>query len=154
MSDGEEQTFSTRFERDGMNFLIPSLHLFSFNNPHGACKKCEGFGDIIGIDPELVVPDSSRSVYEDAIAPWRGTGYRKYYKKLIDQAQNFDFPIHKPYFELSAIQKQMLWEGNRYFTGIQGFFDRIEAKNYKIQNRVLLSATAEKHNAIPVTAVD
>ncbi len=139
LSDGEEQTFSTRFERDGMTFLNPSLHLFSFNNPHGACKKCEGFGDIIGIDPELVVPDSSRSVYEDAIAPWRGTGYRKYYKKLIDQAQNFDFPIHKPYFELSAIQKQMLWEGNRYFTGIQGFFDRIEAKNYKIQNRVLLS---------------
>jgi excinuclease ABC subunit A len=139
LSDGSIQTFSNRFERDGMTFLVPNVHLFSFNNPHGACKKCEGFGDIIGIDPDLVIPDTSRSIYEDAIAPWRGTGLRKYYKKLIDQAHHFDFPIHKPYFELSPAQKKTLWEGNSFFTGINGFFARIEAKNYKIQNRVLLS---------------
>lgn len=138
--DTEERLpFSNGFERDGMQFLTPNVHLFSFSNPHGACKKCEGFGDIIGIDPDLVIPDKSRSVYDDAIAPWRGTGLRKYYKNLVDNAYKFDFPIHKPYHELSAVQQTLLWEGNSYFTGINAFFKRIEAKNYKIQNRVLLS---------------
>lgn len=138
--DTEERLpFSNSFERDGMQFLTPNAHLFSFSNPHGACKKCEGFGDIIGIDPDLVIPDKSRSVYDDAIAPWRGTGLRKYYKTLVDNAYKFDFPIHKPYHELSAEQQTLLWEGNSYFTGINAFFKRIEAKNYKIQNRVLLS---------------
>ena len=138
--DTEERfPFSNSFERDGMQFLTPNVHLFSFSNPHGACKKCEGFGDIIGIDPDLVIPDKSRSVYDDAIAPWRGTGLRKYYKTLVDNAYKFDFPIHKPYHELSAEQQTLLWEGNSYFTGINAFFKRIEAKNYKIQNRVLLS---------------
>ena len=138
--DTEERLpFSNSFERDGMQFLTPNVHLFSFSNPHGACKKCEGFGDIIGIDPDLVIPDKSRSVYDDAIAPWRGTGLRKYYKTLVDNAYKFDFPIHKPYHELSAEQQTLLWEGNSYFTGINAFFKRIEAKNYKIQNRVLLS---------------
>ena len=138
--DTEERLpFSNSFERDGMQFLTPNVNLFSFSNPHGACKKCEGFGDIIGIDPDLVIPDKSRSVYDDAIAPWRGTGLRKYYKTLVDNAYKFDFPIHKPYHELSAEQQTLLWEGNSYFTGINAFFKRIEAKNYKIQNRVLLS---------------
>ncbi|MGB1113817.1 MAG: excinuclease ABC subunit UvrA [Flavobacteriaceae bacterium] len=139
LEDNQRIEFSNKFEIDGLIFSQPSIHLFSFNNPLGACPTCEGFGDVIGIDPELVIPDTSLSVYDHAIIPWRGTGMRKYYTKLIDQAYRFDFPIHKPYFELSQEQKDLLWEGNSYFTGINAFFKRIEAKNYKIQNRVLLS---------------
>lgn len=131
--------FSNKFELDGKSFSQPSIHLFSFNNPLGACPNCEGFGDVIGIDPELVIPDTSLSVYDHAIVPWRGTGMKKYYSKLVDQAYRFDFPIHKPYYELSKEQQELLWEGNSYFTGINDFFKKIEAKNYKIQNRVLLS---------------
>ena len=131
--------FSNKFELDGMDFIQPNVHLFSFNNPLGACPSCEGFGDVIGIDPELVVPDTSLSIYDHAIVPWRGTGMRKFYTKLIDQAYRFDFPIHKPYFELSKEQRDLVWNGNSYFTGIHGFFKKIETKNYKIQNRVLLS---------------
>ena len=139
LEDNRRIEFSNKFELDGLIFSQPNIHLFSFNNPLGACPTCEGFGDVIGIDPELVIPDTSLSVYDHAIIPWRGTGMRKYYTKLIDQAYRFDFPIHKPYFELSQEQKDLLWEGNSYFTGIKAFFKRIEAKNYKIQNRVLLS---------------
>ena len=131
--------FCSRFELDGMTFVSPNLHFFSFNNPFGACKKCEGFGDIIGIDSELVVPDTSRSIFDEAIAPWRGAGMRKFYKKLIENAYKFDFPIHKPYYQLSEKDISILWEGNSYFTGIHNFFKKIEAKNYKIQNRVLIS---------------
>ena len=131
--------FCSRFELDGMTFVSPNLHFFSFNNPFGACKKCEGFGDIIGIDSELVVPDSSLSIFDEAIAPWRGAGMRKFYKQLIENAYKFDFPIHKPYYQLSEKDISILWEGNSYFTGIHNFFKKIEAKNYKIQNRVLLS---------------
>ena len=138
--DGRKNVpFSNRFELDGMAFVTPNLHFFSFNNPFGACKKCEGFGDIIGIDRELVVPDTSRSIYDDAIAPWRGAGMRKFHKQLIENAYKFDFPIHKPYYQLSEKNISTLWEGNSYFTGINKFFKKIEAKNYKIQNRVLLS---------------
>ncbi len=139
LEDNQRIEFSNKFELDGLIFNQPSIHLFSFNNPLGACPTCEGFGDVIGIDPELVIPDTSLSVYDHAIIPWRGTGMRKYYTKIVDQAYRFDFPIHKPYFELSQEQKDLLWEGNSYFTGINAFFKRIEAKNYKIQNRVLLS---------------
>ena len=131
--------FCSRFELDGMTFVSPNLHFFSFNNPFGACKKCEGFGDIIGIDSELVIPDTSRSIFDEAIAPWRGAGMRKFYKQLIENAYKFDFPIHKPYYQLSEKDISILWEGNSYFTGIHNFFKKIEAKNYKIQNRVLLS---------------
>ena len=131
--------FCSRFELDGMTFVSPNLHFFSFNNPFGACKKCEGFGDIIGIDSELVVPDSSLSIFDEAIAPWRGAGMRKFYKQLIENAYKFDFPIHKPYYQLSEKDISILWEGNSYFTGLHNFFKKIEAKNYKIQNRVLLS---------------
>ena len=132
-------TYSNAFELDGIKFTKPNIHLFSFNNPLGACKKCEGFGDIIGIDPELVIPDTSKSIYDFAIAPWKSTTMIKYYKKLIDSSYHFDFPIHKPYFELNEEQKKLLWNGNSYFTGIYSFFKKIEKKNYKIQNRVLLS---------------
>jgi len=131
--------FSNKFELDGMQFTQPNVHLFSFNNPLGACPVCEGFGNIIGIDPELVIPDTSKSIYEHAIAPWRGSSMDNYYKKLVNNAYLFNFPIHKPYFELSENQKELLWKGNSYFTGIHAFFKRIEKKNYKIQNRVLLS---------------
>ena len=139
IKDKKRIEFSNKFELDGMDFIQPNVHLFSFNNPLGACLSCEGFGDVIGIDPELVVPDTSLSIYDHAIVPWRGTGMRKFYTKFIDQAYRFDFPIHKPYFELSKEQKALVWNGNSYFTGIHGFFKKIETKNYKIQNRVLLS---------------
>ena len=139
LAEEKRVSFSNRFELDGMDFVVPNVHFFSFNNPFGACKKCEGFGDIIGIDPELVIPDTSRSIYDEAIVPWRGSGMRKFHKQLIENAFKFDFPIHKPYFELSEEHIQTLWGGNSYFTGINKFFKKIEAKNYKIQNRVLLS---------------
>ena len=131
--------FSNKFELDGIEFLLPNHHLFSFNNPYGACKKCEGYGDTIGISEEMVIPDTSRSVFEEAIAPWRTTGQKKYYSRLIKSSLKFNFPIHKPYFELSDEQKNILWEGNTHFKGINSFFRRIESKSYKIQNRVLLS---------------
>lgn len=139
LSDEKRFEFSNKFELDGIDFIQPNVHLFSFNNPLGACPSCEGFGDVIGIDPELVIPDTSLSIYDHAIVPWRGTGMRKFYSKLIDQAYRFDFPIHKPYFELTKEQQELIWNGNSYFTGINAFFKKIEAKNYKIQNRVLLS---------------
>ena len=132
-------TFSNRFELDGITFVPPNVHFFSFNNPFGACKKCEGFGDIMGVDPELVIPDTSRSVFDEAIAPWRGAGMKKFHKQLVENAYKFDFPIHKPYYQLNEKDINILWEGNSYFTGINKFFKKIEAKNYKIQNRVLLS---------------
>ena len=139
LSDEKRFEFSNKFELDGIDFIQPNVHLFSFNNPLGACPSCEGFGDVIGIDPELVIPDTSLSIYDHAIVPWRGTGMRKFYSKLIDQAYRFDFPIHKPYFELTKEQQELISNGNSYFTGINAFFKKIEAKNYKIQNRVLLS---------------
>ena len=139
LSSNERKCFSNKFEADGMTFLEPNVHLFSFNNPYGACQKCEGYGDIIGIDPELVIPNSGLSIYEEAIAPWRGNGFKKYYTDLVNNAYHFDFPIHKPYFELSKEQQSLLWTGNAYFSGLNKFFKKLEAKNYKIQNRVLLS---------------
>ena len=134
-----KETFSNKFELDGILFPQPNVHLFSFNNPLGACSICEGFGDVIGIDPELVIPDTSKSIYDHAVVPWRGTTMHNYYNKLINNAYLFDFPIHKPYFEFTKDQQDLLWQGNSHFTGINDFFKRIEKKNYKIQNRVLLS---------------
>ncbi len=132
-------TFSNRFERDGINFLEPNIHLFSFNNPFGACPKCEGYGDIIGIDPELVIPNSGLSIYDNAIFPWRGESMSYHRDQLVNHAYEFDFPIHKPIHELTAQQYELLWTGNRYFMGLNDFFAELEAKNYKIQNRVMLS---------------
>ncbi len=139
LENNKETSFSNKFEADEIKFIEPSVHLFSFNNPFGACKNCDGFGETIGIDEELVIPNKGLSVYDDAIAPWRGTGLRKYYVKLIDNADKFDFPIYKPYNELSKEEIRILWEGNEYFSGINKFFKYLEKKNYKIQNRVLLS---------------
>ena len=139
LKNNTQKTFSNKFELDGIIFPQPNIHLFSFNNPLGACSECEGFGDVIGIDPELVIPDTSKSIFDHAIVPWRGASMVKHYNKLINSAYLFDFPIHKPYFELTKDQKDLLWKGNSHFTGISKFFKRIEKKNYKIQNRVLLS---------------
>ena len=132
-------TFSSNFELDGITFLEPNIHLFSFNNPYGACPTCEGYGNIIGIDNELVVPNTALSVYENAIFPWRGESMGWYRDQLVNNAYKFDFPIHKPYFELTEEQKELIWKGNSYFTGLNDFFKDLEEKNYKIQNRVMLS---------------
>ena len=138
--DSKKMTgFSNKFQLDNIDFIEPSLNLFSFNNPFGACKNCEGFGDTIGIDMDLVIPDKSLSISDDAIAPWRGTGLRRYYMKLINNAEKFSFPIDKPYDDLNDEEKKILWTGNEHFIGIEGFFKKLERKNYKIQNRVLLS---------------
>lgn len=131
--------FSTNFELDGMTFLEPNIHLFSFNNPYGACPSCEGYGNIIGIDEELVIPNTSLSIYENAIFPWRGESMGWYRDQLVNHAYKFDFPIHKPYFELTDEQKDLVWKGNKFFTGLNDFFQELEEKNYKIQNRVMLS---------------
>lgn len=131
--------FSSNFELDGITFLEPNIHLFSFNNPYGACPTCEGYGSVIGIDEDLVIPNTALSVYENAIFPWRGESMGWYRDQLVNNAYKFDFPIHKPFFELSDEQKQLIWDGNKYFTGLNDFFAELEEKNYKIQNRVLLS---------------
>ena len=131
--------YSNNFELDGINFLEPNVHLFSFNNPYGACPSCEGYGNIIGIDAELVVPNTSLSIYENAIFPWRGESMSWYRDQLVNSAYKFDFPIHKPYFQLTEEQKELIWTGNSYFEGLNDFFQELEAKNYKIQNRVMLS---------------
>lgn len=132
-------SFSNKFELDGIDFLEPNVHLFSFNNPYGACPVCGGFGNIIGIDEELVVPNTSLSIYENAVYAWRGESMSWYKDQLVNSAYLFDFPIHKPYFELSEEQKEVLWKGNKHFTGLHDFFAELEEKNYKIQNRVMLS---------------
>lgn len=132
-------SYSNNFELDGMTFLEPNVHLFSFNNPYGACPVCEGYGNIIGIDEDLVIPNTSLSVYESAIYPWRGDSMSWYKDELVKHAYKFDFPIHKPYFQLTEEQKDLIWTGNKYFQGLNDFFRELEEKNYKIQNRVMLS---------------
>jgi excinuclease ABC subunit A len=139
VDSGRQTSFSNRFECDGMAFPEPNVHLFSFNNPYGACPHCEGYGDIIGIDEDLVVPNGALSVYDNAIAPWKGETMGEYRDQLVNHAYKFDFPIHKPWFELTEAQKALVWEGNAYFTGLDPFFKHLEEKSYKIQNRVMLS---------------
>lgn len=134
-----EREFSNRFEADGITFEEPNVNLFTFNNPYGACKTCEGFGSVIGIDPDLVIPDKSLSVYEGAVAPWKGEKMSAYKDQFVKATAKFDFPIHRPYSDLSEEQKNLLWEGNRYFTGINDFFKEVEEQTYKIQYRVMLS---------------
>ena len=131
--------FSTRFEADGITFEQPNEHMFSFNNPLGACPVCEGYGKVTGIDEDLVVPDKTRSIYDDAIAAWRGETMRWWKDQLVAAAHKFDFPIHKPYYELTREQKQVLWTGNAYFKGLNDFFAYLEGERYKIQYRVMLS---------------
>ncbi|WP_147676605.1 excinuclease ABC subunit UvrA [Algibacter pacificus] len=139
LSDNKQRTFSNKFELDGLNFLEPNVHLFSFNNPYGACPTCEGYGDIVGIDEDLVIPNTGLSIYEGAIFAWRGESMSWYKDQLVNNSHKFDFPIHKPYFELSEAQKQLVWDGNQYFEGLNAFFAELESKAYKIQNRVMLS---------------
>lgn len=131
--------FSSRFELDGIEFQEPNEHFFTFNNPFGACKTCEGYGSVIGIDENLVIPDRSLSVYQGAIVPWRGETMSEYLNELIYNAAKFDFPIHRPVSELSPNEYDLLWEGNKYFTGIRKFFKFLESQTYKIQYRVMLS---------------
>ncbi len=139
ISNSSLTVFNNRFEADGISFLSPNIHLFSFNNPYGACKACEGYGDVIGIDSDLVVPNTALSVFENAIFPWRGESMSWYRDQLVNAAYKFDFPIHKPWFELSEDQKLLVWEGNEHFRGLNDFFEELTSKSYKIQNRVMLS---------------
>ncbi|MDG1285508.1 MAG: excinuclease ABC subunit UvrA [Flavobacteriaceae bacterium] len=139
LENSKTREFSNSFELEGQKFLEPSTHLFSFNNPYGACPKCEGYGDIIGIDASLVVPNTSLSIYENAVFPWRGESMKYYRDQLVNNSHKFDFPIHKPYFELEAKHQQLLWDGNSHFTGLNAFFEELESKAYKVQNRVMLS---------------
>jgi excinuclease ABC subunit A len=131
--------FSNKFEADNITFEIPSVHTFSFNNPLGACRKCEGFGKVIGIDEDRVIPNKNLSIYDDAIVCWKGEKMSWYKNQLIYNSEKFDFPIHKPYYKLSASKKKLLWAGNQYFTGLNDFFAILEKENYKIQYRVMLS---------------
>ncbi|MGE0770514.1 MAG: excinuclease ABC subunit UvrA [Cyclobacteriaceae bacterium] len=132
-------TFSDRFELDGIIFTEPSVNFFSFNNPYGACRTCEGFGKILGIDEDLVIPDKSLSVYEGAIAPWRSEAMSAWARPLLKNGIQFDFPVHRPYGDLSQKEKDVLWQGNEYFDGINDFFKYLESKMHKIQYRVMLS---------------
>lgn len=137
---GEESFhFSDKFELDGIVFEEPTPNFFSFNNPYGACKRCEGYGKVIGIDPDLVIPDKSRSVFDGAIAPWRGEKMGAWLDKLVRSALKFDFPIHRDYGELTKAQQELLWTGNKYFRGLNDFFAELEEQTYKIQYRVMLS---------------
>lgn len=140
-NEGEPTTqlFSNIFEADGMLFEQPNVHLFSFNSPLGACPKCEGYGKVIGVDEDLVIPDRTLSAYDDAVAPWRGEGMKVWKEELIYNAAHFDFPIHRAYQDLTPQQQKLLWTGNSHFSGINSFFEYLEEKKYKIQYRVMLS---------------
>ena len=131
--------FSKMFEADGIRFETPTVHTFSFNSPIGACPVCEGFGRVIGIDENLVVPDKSLSVYDDAVACWRGEVMGEWKRQLVRVADRIGFPIHKPYYELTDAQRRLLWTGNEHFEGINAFFKYLEANQYKIQYRVMLA---------------
>lgn len=139
MPNHVRKDFSDKFELDGIVFEEPSINLFSFNNSYGACKTCEGFGKVLGIDEDLVIPDKSLSVYENAIAPWRGEKMSDYLKPLLKNGIKFDFPIHRSFNELTKAEQQLIWEGNKYFIGLNDFFKELETKTYQIQYRVMLS---------------
>ncbi len=138
-ADGPSYNFSDRFELDGITFEVPTANLFSFNNPYGACKRCDGFGRILGIDPDLVIPDRNLSVYENAIVPWRSETMSQWLTPLIKNGIKFDFPIHRAINELTNEEYDLLWKGNEYFDGLNAFFSYLESKSHKIQYRVMLS---------------
>lgn len=139
LGDHSSKMFSDLFERDGIKFQEPTVNLFSFNNPYGACRTCEGFGKVLGIDTDLVIPNKELSVFEGAIAPWRSETMKKWLKPLLDNAADWEFPIHRPFKELSQVQVDLLWEGNGMFKGLNKFFKHLESRSHKIQYRVLLS---------------
>jgi excinuclease ABC subunit A len=136
---GVEKFFNNRFELDGMVFLEPNHQMFNYNNPYGACPKCEGYGRMLGIDPDKVIPDENLSIFQEAVACWRGERGKEWVAEIIASAEKVDLPIHKPYKFLTDDQKRMLWEGTKFFNGINSFFDELEEGSYKIQNRVALS---------------
>jgi excinuclease ABC subunit A len=138
-SDVGRRTFTNRFELDGIEFPEPTPQLFNYNNPYGACPQCEGYGKILGIDPDKVVPDKTKSIYDGAIAAWKGEKYGEWLEPLVRNAHKFDFPIHKPYEELTRAEQKVVWSGNQYFYGVSAFFQELESKTYKIQNRVTLA---------------
>ncbi|TSJ44661.1 excinuclease ABC subunit UvrA [Mucilaginibacter corticis] len=138
-TEEKERFFCDRFELDGIKFEEPTPNFFSFNNPYGACKRCEGYGKVIGIDEDLVIPDKSKTIYEGAIAPWRGEKMREWNDELVKHSLKFDFPIHRQYNQLTAKEQKLLWTGNKYFRGLDEFFREMEAQTYKIQYRVMLS---------------
>ncbi len=137
--EGQSAYFNNRFEMDGILFPEPSHQLFNYNNPYGACPKCEGYGRVLGIDPNKVIPDDGLSIYDGAVACWRGEKGKQWEQRLINAAHHFDFPVHRPFGELSSDQQKLVWDGNEYFWGIHEFFDELKQKTYKIQNRVLLA---------------
>ncbi|MCM2301446.1 MAG: excinuclease ABC subunit UvrA [Flavobacteriaceae bacterium] len=139
LNTAKTKTFSTAFELDGITFLEPSVHLFSFNNPYGACPKCEGYGNIIGIDEELVIPNTSLSILDDAIVPFKSDSFSHFKEALILNASKYNIPIHKPWFKIEDNIKSLIWEGTKDFDGIHNFFKHLEEKSYKIQYRVMLS---------------
>ncbi len=139
LEDNKVTEFSNKFDLDGMSFLEPNTHLFSFNNPYGACPTCEGYGNVIGIDEDLVIPNTGLSIFEDCIFPFKTPSYIHYKEDLIAVAYQFDIPVHKPWFQLSDKQQELVWNGNKSFNGIHHFFSVLEEKSYKIQNRVMLS---------------
>lgn len=132
-------TFSTRLEADGLTFPEITPHLFNYNNPYGACPTCEGYGRVLGIDPDKVIPDKTKSVYDGAVSPWKGEKFGEWLTEFLRLAHRFDFPVHTPYEELTKEQQKLLWNGNEMFPGIRGFFEELESKTYKIQNRVMLA---------------
>ena len=148
ITDNTTTEFNNKFELDGILFYEPNTHFFSFNNPYGACPSCEGYGNVIGVDEDLVIPNTGISIYDDAIYPFRTDSYRHYKEELITHAYKFDIPIHKPWFELTEEQKNLVWEGNKDFYGINHFFTALEEKSYKIQNRVMLSRYRGKTTCI------
>lgn len=137
--DRSESLFSNKFEADGITFEEPNEHLFSFNNPLGACSRCEGYGKIIGIDENLVIPNKGLSIYQDAVACWKGETMSEYKRQFISVADRYSFPIHKPYYQLTPEHKEILWKGKDGFVGLDDFFEYLEQKKYKIQYRVMLS---------------
>lgn len=137
--DGKSKMFSNKFEADGIAFEEPNPHFFNFNNPYGACKTCEGFGTVMGLDEDLIFPDKELSVYEGVVAPWKGEKMSEWAEPLIKKGVMFDFPIHRAYKDLDEKDKQLLWDGNKYFRGLHDFFKHIEEQSYKIQYRVMLS---------------
>lgn len=137
--DGKRQAFNNRFELDGLLFLEPSHQLFNYNNPYGACKQCEGYGRILGVDPKKVIPNDTKSVYDGAIQCWKGETYGKWLDRFLEASVHFDFPIHRPFEELTEEQVELLWDGNEHFYGLHDFFDELKQKTYKIQNRVMLA---------------
>jgi excinuclease ABC subunit A len=143
-TSSERSVFSNRFERDGMEFEEPNEHMFSFNSPYGACTRCEGYGKIIGIDEDLVIPDKSLSVFGEAVASWKGESMCYYKDLFIRQSIKHDFPIHKPYCDLTDDQRSLLWNGGKQLDGINTFFATLEEKKYKIQNRVMIARYSGK----------